>query len=107
MVWNYQDEDVPGEPVSVTLRVSGVPSGNSKLLLEHFRIDQNHSNSYRVWKQQGSPPKPTTEQYAQLESAGGLDLLESPKWIECRNGTAEIHFALPLQATSLLNLSWQ
>jgi xylan 1,4-beta-xylosidase len=107
MVWNYQDEDVPGEPVSVTLDVAGLPSDSSKILLEHFRIDENHSNSYNLWKQQGSPPKPTPEQYTQIEAAGALELLESPRWIECRQGKAEIHFVLPLQATSLLNLSWQ
>ena len=106
MVWNYQDEDVSGEPVSVTLHVSGFPSNSAKLLLEHFRIDESHSNSYRLWKQQGSPQKPTTDQYAQLEDASGLELLDSPKWIECRQGVAEIHFTLPLQAMSLLDLSW-
>jgi xylan 1,4-beta-xylosidase len=106
MLWNYQDDDVSGEAVSVALRISGLPSDKSKILLQHFRIDQNHSNAYRVWKRQGSPVKPTAEQYMQLEAAGGLELLESPKWIECREGTAEIHFALPLQATSLIDLSW-
>jgi xylan 1,4-beta-xylosidase len=86
--------------------VSGFPSNSAKLLLEHFRIDESHSNSYRLWKQQGSPQKPTTDQYAQLEDASGLELLDSPKWIECRQGVAEIHFTLPLQAMSLLDLSW-
>jgi len=32
------------------LTVSGIPSGVKKVLLEHYRIDDTHSNSYTVWK---------------------------------------------------------
>lgn len=107
MVWNYQDEDVAGEAAGVKLSVTGLPKEATRVLLRHYRIDEQHSNAYTVWKQMGSPVKPDAGQYAKLEAAGALELLESPAWIDTRNGMAEIHFTLPLEATSLIQLSWQ
>ena len=54
----------------------------------------------------GSPQKPTPEQYAGLESAGQLQLLESPRWLGSGSGQIEISFALPRQAVSLVQVSW-
>ncbi|HEY8934684.1 MAG TPA: beta-xylosidase, partial [Cyclobacteriaceae bacterium] len=57
MIWNYHDEDkqAPAEQVQVTL--NGLPSGSVKIT--HYRIDNEHSNSYEVWKKIGSPQNPT------------------------------------------------
>ena len=41
-----------------------------------------YSNSYEAWKKMGSPQQPSPEQYAQLERAGQLQSLESPRWVE-------------------------
>jgi xylan 1,4-beta-xylosidase len=100
MLWNYHDDDVPGPDAPVRVSVAGIPAS---ALLRHYRIDQNHSNAYTVWKAMGAPQSPTPEQYAKLEAAGQLELLESPRWL---NGPAELEFALPRQAVSLLELSW-
>ena len=50
----------------------------NKVLLQHYRIDNDHSNAYTVWKNMGSPQKPTPEQYAELKAAGQLELLILP-----------------------------
>ncbi len=42
-------------------------------MLQHYRIDDTHSNSYTAWKTMGISQTPTAEQYAQLKSAGQLD----------------------------------
>ncbi len=107
LLWNYHDDDAPGDPVAVKLAVSALPKSASRILLRHYRIDQDHSNAYTVWQKMGSPAEPDPNQYAKIESAGGLELLESPRWIDIRGGTAELEFMLPLQATSLIELSWQ
>lgn len=106
MVWNYHDDDVaaPGSPVKVT--VSGIPGGVNRVLLQHYRIDETHSNTYTVWKQMGSPQAPSSEQYARLKEAGQLELLSSPEWLDVRDGKLLITMELPRQATSLLRLSW-
>ena len=35
--------------------MAGIPAGVNKVLLQHYRIDETHSNSYTVWKEMGSP----------------------------------------------------
>jgi xylan 1,4-beta-xylosidase len=106
MAWNYHDDDVPGPAASVRLGVMGVPAGAKRVLLRHYRIDQMHSNAYTVWKELGSPQNPTPEQYARLESAGQLQLLESPRWVSADGGKVELSFTLGSQAVSLVQLSW-
>ncbi|WP_298741785.1 beta-xylosidase [uncultured Chitinophaga sp.] len=104
MVWNYHDDNIltDGEPVTITIR--GLPT--AKALLQHFRIDHEHSNAYTAWKQMGSPQQPTPQQVEGLEKAGQLQLLSSPEWVHVENGTAVIRMQLPRQGVSLLKFYW-
>jgi len=77
-----------------------------KVLLEHYRIDETHSNAFTAWKKMGSPQWPTAEQTAQLKAAGQLQLLSSPEWVEVVNGKVSVETTLPRQAVSLLRLEW-
>ncbi len=102
LISNYHDSEKPGPPASIELTIAGLPPG--RILVEHYRVDGGYSNSYEVWKQMGSPQQPTPEQYARLEAAGQLQLLDSPRWAsgpEIRAG-----FSLPLHGVSLIRLSW-
>jgi xylan 1,4-beta-xylosidase len=76
------------------------------VLLEHYRIDETHSNSYAAWKNMGSPQSPTPEQYAQLKAAGQLQLLNSPEWLDVTGGKVNLETTLPRQAVSLLHIKW-
>jgi xylan 1,4-beta-xylosidase len=104
MVWNYHDDDLPAPPAGVELSVEGLVAG--RVLLHHYRIDAEHSNSYELWKKMGSPQTPSPEQYAQLEKAGHLQLLNSPEWLPASTGSVTLRFDLPRQAVSLLKLTW-
>ncbi len=106
MVWNYHDDDLPADGADVTVEIAGIPAGVKKVLLEHYRIDETHSNAYTVWKGMGAPQSPTPEQYAQLKAAGQLELLSSPQWLDVRGGKVTIATELPRQATSLMRLQW-
>lgn len=105
MVWHYHDDNLttPDAPVSVQLK--GIPA--KKAQLQHYRIDQQHSNSYEVWKKMGSPKNPTAGQIAQLEKAGQLELMGPAESVTVTNGEAVMNFPLPRQGVSLLKLSWQ
>jgi xylan 1,4-beta-xylosidase len=105
LVWNYHDDDLPGPDAPVTIAISGL-SGVQRVLARHYRIDSHHSNAYAVWKGIGSPQNPSPEQYARLEAAGNLELLNSPSWERTEAGAAAIKFSLPRQAVSLVQLSW-
>jgi xylan 1,4-beta-xylosidase len=106
MLWNYHDDDLPADGADVSVAFTGIPAGVKKVLLEHYRIDGTHSNSYTVWKAMGSPQSPTPEQYARLKAAGQLELLDSPQWLEVHDNKVMIETNLPRQATSLMRLTW-
>ena len=106
MPWNYDDDDLPAAGAQVQVTIAGIPAGVHKVLLDHYRIDETHSNSYSVWKGMGSPQTPTAEQYARLKESGQLELLSSPQWLDVSDGKVTIGTALPRQATSLMRLTW-
>jgi len=106
MIWNYHDDDLPAGDTQVTVKVAGVPAGVHKVLLEHFRIDETHSNAFTAWKAMGSPQEPTPEQYAKLKAAGQLELLSSPEWMDVSAGAVTITTAMPREAISLLHIKW-
>jgi len=106
LVWNYHDDDVPAPPAAIEVIVGGMPADLHRARLEHFRIDSKHSNAFTAWKQMDSPQKPTPEQFSNIESAGQLQLLGSPRWIDVENGSARLQFELPRQGVSLLRIEW-
>ena len=104
LLWNYHDEDLPAQDANIRLTLSGLPAG--RLLMQHFRIDRDHSNAYTTWQQLGSPQYPDGKQYTELEEAGKLELLESPKWIKTSDGRTTLTINLPRQGVSLLKFTW-
>jgi xylan 1,4-beta-xylosidase len=104
LAWHHHDDDLPGLPAEVELSVAGLPVGDAPVLVEHFRIDRDHSNAFEAWKRMGSPQHPTPEQSAELEGSSDLTLLGSPRWIRAEGGTLTVQFTLPRQAVSLLVL---
>ncbi|HXF26859.1 MAG TPA: hypothetical protein VN610_06280 [Bryobacteraceae bacterium] len=106
LVWNYHDDAISADAANINLNVNGLPAAMTRVLLEHYRIDQEHSNAYAVWQSMGSPPSPSPAQYATLEAAGQLQQLTSPAWLHIANGAARLEFALPREALSLIRLTW-
>jgi len=104
MVWYYHDDNLPGPDSEVKLKVAGLPAG--KIQMHHYRIDNEHSNSYEAWKKMGSPKAPSAEQIQQLEKAGQLQLLTSPESISAKNGVADLSLKLPRQGVSFLQFTW-
>src|SRR5439155_5844770 len=86
MVWHYHDDDVPGPAADVTVSLAGLPDGVREGRVQHFRIDEHHSNAFTAWRAMGSPQRPTPEQYAQLERAGHLDALQPTETVRVDGG---------------------
>jgi xylan 1,4-beta-xylosidase len=104
MIWNYHDDDVATVSSPVELNIKGL--GKNKVLVHHYRVDKQFSNSFEKWKIIGKPQQVTEEQYKELEKAGQLQLYTSPEWKEPKNGTATLKFDLPVQAVSFIQLTW-
>jgi xylan 1,4-beta-xylosidase len=106
LLWHYHDDSAAGDDAAVQLAVSGLPMSLSEARLTHYRVDENHSNAFTLWKMLGEPQQPAAEQHAQLEQAGRLAELEGPDRASVRDGQATIEFALPRQGVSLVVLEF-
>ena len=104
LVWNYHDDDMAGASSVVELTINGIP--NNKILLQHYRVDRQFSNSFEKWKTMGKPQQVTDEQYKELERAGQLQLYTSPEWKKPNNGNVILGFDLPGQGVSLIRITW-
>jgi xylan 1,4-beta-xylosidase len=104
LIWNYHDDDLPVEAATVEVLIEELPAGSPRVA--HYRVDRKHSNSYEVWKAMGSPAEPTPEQYAALEQAGQLAMIDEPRVVDVTDGRVRLSFALPRQAVSLITLDW-
>jgi len=103
MVWNYHDEDKQAAAEEIVVNVDGVPAAT--VTLTEYRIDNEHSNSYELWKKMGSPQNPTTEQVTALEKSGQLQMVNQPTKMKVKD-KMKIVIQLPRQGVSLLRLSW-
>jgi xylan 1,4-beta-xylosidase len=54
----------------------------------------------------GSPQHPTSEQYAELVDKAGLQLLESPVWMDVVDGQIKVSTEMPRESISLLQVTW-
>jgi xylan 1,4-beta-xylosidase len=54
----------------------------------------------------GSPQTPSAEQYAELEKAGQLQMLGSPRWVNIKDGVSTTQFNLQRQGVSLIKMTW-
>jgi xylan 1,4-beta-xylosidase len=108
-VWNYHDNNLNFPDADVSIDIQGLPAnfGNhqGKVKASHYRVDDDHSNSYTKWLSMGSPQTPTTKQYKDLVRAGKLTTLNDAQSVRVSNkGTASLGFSLPIRALSLIVL---
>lgn len=104
MLWNYADDALPAPAADIKLSVKGISA--SKILIRRYRVDEDHSNAYTLWKKMGSPQRIDSTAYKKLEKAGQLQLLTSPQWLSVNNDMADINCMLPRRAVALIHISW-
>jgi len=104
LVWHYHDDDVAGVAAEVALTLESLPLSNGTVRMEHFRIDQDHSNAYALWQRMGLSAPPTAEERERLEKAGRLATMDTPQTVCVEDGKALVRLHLPRQAVSLLVL---
>ncbi len=105
MIWNYHDnDDLTVAPSEVNIQVEGIPE--TRVFIQHYRIDQEFSNSYTAWKKMGSPQDPSEKQIQELEKAGQLKLFSSPEWHSVVGESLNLNLDMPPQGISLLKIEW-
>ena len=102
MIYNFNqdvnDREMKNAAMSVTLPYRG------PYRLTHYRIDENHSNTYTIWKSMGKPLIPDADQMNQIKSGQGLELLEPVQIVKPDGNKILIPLALPHHSVSLLLL---
>lgn len=106
-VWNYHDDDLDLPDADVSLAIRGLPAtfltDSRGINLTHYRIDNDHSNSYTLWQAMGSPQNLTSQQYSELVQRGKLETLsEQQVPTAVSDGSWTLNFTMPIKATSLL-----
>lgn len=104
MVWNYHDDDLSAPSSDISINVKNMTG--RRVLVTHYRIDDQFSNSYEVWKAMGEPQNPSPEQLEILERSGQLQMYSSPVWKDVIGGKITVDFSLPRQGVSLIKLTW-
>jgi xylan 1,4-beta-xylosidase len=104
MLWHYHDDDVAGPAANVELEIDGLDAASSSAQVTHYRVDDQHSNSYAEWQRMGSPVAPNGRQYRRLMRESDLATLDEPHDERLDNGTCSLRFELPRQGVSLLVL---
>jgi xylan 1,4-beta-xylosidase len=106
MVWNYQDTVAQDSVVTARVVVKGLPAGVKQVHVREWAIDDKHSNAYTAWKQMGSPAQLSAEEAAQLQAAGQLQEVGTPKSVAVVDGAAKLQRKLPGESVSFYEVSW-
>jgi xylan 1,4-beta-xylosidase len=71
--------------------------------LQHFRVDNTHSNVQQAWQAMGQPDWPSNSQLAELHQKDTLEMLEPARDLEAAaSGQCVIEFEMPMPSQSLL-----
>lgn len=103
--WNYHDDDKVSPDANIVFSINGIPS--KRATVTQYRIDRDHSNSYEVWKNIGSPQNPSPEQYSRLEKAGMLEAYGKSSKVKVKNGMAQIITTIQRQGVGLVKIKWK
>ena len=102
LVWRHTDDQYQTDEAETAVSVAVQGLGDRSFQLSHYRIDQNHSNSYTVWKSLNSPQDPTEDELATIKSRQGLESFEPAKTVKANHGALSVDISLPLPSVSLL-----
>jgi xylan 1,4-beta-xylosidase len=102
LVYNHHDDwDLSGD-YPIELAIEHLPFAASNVVVQHYRIDQTHSNAYAEWVRQDRPNYPPSGQRAAIKAREGLELLHPPQQMAAENGNLTLTFTLPVHGISLL-----
>ncbi len=101
LVYRRTDDQYQTDPAQATVSISISGTGASSGSIRHDRIDADHSNAYKVWRQAGSPQDPSDAELTRIHEAMGLQEVDAPR-LTFDDGVIELSIQLPLGAASLL-----
>jgi len=103
LLYHSRDRIMSSGCERIELVLENLPS--DRLMLVHYRIDENGADPFRVWEEMGAPRRPNAEQYAAMRAAQEIDIFDGPREVHAPDGRLELEFDLPLPSVSLILLS--
>lgn len=103
LLYCHHDDWDRKETFDIDLALENLPI-SGKVLVKHYRIDDQHSNAYAEWERQGRPNYPNEGQKAAIASRSGLEFCEAPETVLVHEGRLEKRFTLPTHGISLLTI---
>lgn len=105
LVINYQHEHPfnDGQTRLVSLHVAPPWDLPENIIVNHWRIDNKHSNAYTVFKELGSPEIPNPMEIDLIKGKMGLEMLEPPQQIK-KAQKINLKFYLPCNSVSLIEI---
>ena len=92
-----------GPAAEVALRVATAWKEPVAATVTHWRIDEDHSNAYTIFRKLGRPERPTPDQTAQIRERMGLETLGQPEKATVGD-TFQTNFELPCNGVSLIEI---
>lgn len=85
------------------LRIEDLPAPRYRI--EHRRLDEEHSNLERRWRELGSPDWPDAAGWEWLRGRDQLEDLDPPRELVAPGGRLSLDFDLPMPGVSLIRLA--
>jgi xylan 1,4-beta-xylosidase len=105
LVYRHADDQYHRDDHEAAVRVALSGLAAASYRVEHYRIDDTHSNAHTVWKALGSPQDPTPDELTAIRARQGLELLDEPGAVRPADGVLEVDLSLPSESVSLLVLT--
>jgi xylan 1,4-beta-xylosidase len=100
LIYNHHDDWDRRADYPVSLEIANLPHG--QVTIQHYRIDQAHSNAYTEWMRQDQPMYPTPEQRRAIKARENLEKYATDQTIAVVDNRLRLDFDLPVHAISLL-----
>lgn len=100
VIYSHNNDRDKVEDQEVTVTVDGLAAEN--VTVQHYRIDNEHSNPYAEWVRQGKPFYPQGEQYAAIKARDGLEKFCEDAQAAVADGKVELKFAMPAHGVSFI-----
>uniref|UniRef100_A0A8C4Q2R4 Alpha-L-iduronidase n=3 Tax=Eptatretus burgeri TaxID=7764 RepID=A0A8C4Q2R4_EPTBU len=101
LLYNSNDVQHSAHDCSITVTIRHLPSSQG-LLYRTYRLDNNQTNPYQIWRSMGKPRYPTPNQFHRMREAEGpimSKLMAVPV-----GGTLQLHEILPQPSVYLLHV---
>jgi len=95
----------PNVTNTVNLTVNNIPFAPGNIEVRRYAVDVSHSNSYRPWRNAGSPPQPSSTVWTDMKNKAPLQYKDSLTTVSLSTATFTKTFTQNLYGTELFILS--